>query len=214
MLLVLLGGVYCILIACHDFASRIVRTIILRVVEIPTRTSLGSGNQANYAIWNPRSHSEVGSCIPSSAHLAEHVRDSGRSVPIWPKVASACLQPHTRLLCSKLDPSSKHASRLELLSTSSTTIAVIPCLQDPLTLCEYDIIVSTMPGPRAKQNSGKKNKHKAESQGNPALGSTSSPTVPISVLNALDELSNDDWGKIAKVLCDHFKLPGMSTTSF
>ncbi|KAF8545622.1 hypothetical protein OG21DRAFT_1528366 [Imleria badia] len=71
-----------------------------------------------------------------------------------------------------------------------------------------------MPGPRAKQNYRKKNERKVVSQGNAALGSTSSPTVPTSVINALDELSNDDWDKAAKVLCDHFELPGMSTASF
>lgn len=62
-----------------------------------------------------------------------------------------------------------------------------------------------MPGPRAKQNSGKKNKPKAVTQlaqDGTALGS---PTIPLS------ELSNDDWDKVAKVLCEHFQLPGRST---
>ncbi|KAH0833373.1 hypothetical protein J3R83DRAFT_12474 [Lanmaoa asiatica] len=66
-----------------------------------------------------------------------------------------------------------------------------------------------MPGPRAKQNAAKKHKHKVMSQGNAA----SSPAIPIHVLKTLGELSNDDWDKVVKVLCDHFKLPDLTTKS-
>lgn len=71
-----------------------------------------------------------------------------------------------------------------------------------------------MPGPRAKQNSGKKNRQKTVTPQNSAvlgLASESSLTIPTNVLNTLDELSNHNWDKVAKVLCDHFGLPGTCT---
>ncbi|KAG6370757.1 hypothetical protein JVT61DRAFT_10959 [Boletus reticuloceps] len=72
-----------------------------------------------------------------------------------------------------------------------------------------------MPGPRAKQNSGKlKNKPKGMSQRDAAPGTTSSsPIILTTLLNTLDGLSSDDWDKVAKVLCDHFKLPDLGTRS-
>ncbi|KAF8123399.1 hypothetical protein EV363DRAFT_1547591 [Boletus edulis] len=71
-----------------------------------------------------------------------------------------------------------------------------------------------MPGPRAKQNSGKKNKPKGISQRDAAPGTTSSsPIILTTLLNTLDGLSSDDWDKVAKVLCDHFKLPDLGTRS-
>ena len=75
------------------------------------------------------------------------------------------------------------------------------------------IIVSAMPGPRAKQNAARKHKQKVASQDKAVTRSTSPPAIPTHVLDALKELSNDDWDKVAIILCSYPELPGMSPTS-
>ena len=71
------------------------------------------------------------------------------------------------------------------------------------------ILATAMPGPRAKQNGAKKNKQRPlVSHDNAALGSISPGIISTDVLDTLNEFSNDDWDRVAKVLCDYLELPG------
>lgn len=76
----------------------------------------------------------------------------------------------------------------------------------------------TMPGPRAKQNAAKKNKTRTVSV--VTVNSPASPSGPPSLppalqprlLSSLDELSSDEWDDVVRAICNHIKVPGMSST--